>query len=144
MTTLSRVKLNHAVSFPIQFDMSSYLQPVSTHSEENQEIQNQSDTDSINYELFAVLIHSGTAMGGHYHAIIRSWCTREQKWSCWLDFNDSSVREVSSDDLSVYFGSESPCVIAQNDLDDTPSIDKVFNSFAINSFISKKFFECAF
>jgi len=43
------------------------------------------------YELYAVLIHSGSALGGHYYAYIKNMA--EQKW---FKFNDSTVTEVDS------------------------------------------------
>lgn len=41
------------------------------------------------YELFAVLIHEGTATRGHYYAYIKDF--RNEKWQC---FNDSKVTHV--------------------------------------------------
>jgi ubiquitin carboxyl-terminal hydrolase 47 len=38
------------------------------------------------YELFSILIHSGSAMGGHYYAYIKSF-----EDANWYNFNDSSV-----------------------------------------------------
>ena len=43
------------------------------------------------YELFAILIHSGGALGGHYYAYIKSFEDGE-----WYDFNDSSVSEIDA------------------------------------------------
>ena len=42
------------------------------------------------YELFSILIHSGSAMGGHYYAYIRSFQDGN-----WYNFNDSSVTKIS-------------------------------------------------
>jgi len=41
------------------------------------------------YELYAVLIHSGSAMGGHYYCYIKS---RDD--GKWYNFNDTSVSEI--------------------------------------------------
>lgn len=41
------------------------------------------------YELFSILIHSGSALGGHYYAYIKSF--EDGKW---YNFNDSSVSEL--------------------------------------------------
>jgi len=46
------------------------------------------------YELFAVLIHSGGALGGHYYAYIKSF--EDGKWYC---FNDSTVSEIQAGDV---------------------------------------------
>jgi len=43
------------------------------------------------YELYAVLIHSGSALGGHYYAYIKNMASQK-----WFNFNDSSVTEVES------------------------------------------------
>ena len=41
------------------------------------------------YELYSILIHSGSAMGGHYYAYIKSF-----EDSIWYNFNDSVVSEI--------------------------------------------------
>ena len=51
------------------------------------------------YELFAVLNHSGGAMGGHYFAYIKNFVTNR-----WYNFNDSSVKEISDVELEGVFG----------------------------------------
>lgn len=45
--------------------------------------------ESYTYQLFSVMIHSGSALGGHYYAYI--WSFEKEKWFC---FNDSSVTPV--------------------------------------------------
>lgn len=37
------------------------------------------------YELFSVLMHRGTAVGGHYYALIKSDAEK------WCEFNDAKV-----------------------------------------------------
>lgn len=44
-----------------------------------------------NYELFSIMIHSGSASGGHYYAYIKDFETNQ--WHC---FNDQSVSTVSA------------------------------------------------
>lgn len=51
------------------------------------------------YELFAVMIHSGSAQGGHYFAYIRSFDTGQ-----WYNFNDSSVTAIDENALKDVFG----------------------------------------
>ncbi|XP_041340277.1 ubl carboxyl-terminal hydrolase 18 isoform X3 [Pyrgilauda ruficollis] len=51
------------------------------------------------YELFAVVAHSGSASCGHYCAYIRS--LTDCKWYC---FNDSEVCQVSWDDVKCTYG----------------------------------------
>lgn len=42
------------------------------------------------YELFSIMIHSGSASGGHYYAYIKDFSNGE-----WFCFNDTSVTRVS-------------------------------------------------
>lgn len=51
------------------------------------------------YELFSIMIHSGSASGGHYYAYIKSFTNGE--WYC---FNDQSVSRVSDDDIERTYG----------------------------------------
>lgn len=51
------------------------------------------------YELFSIMIHSGSASGGHYYAYIKSFTNG--KWYC---FNDQSVTKASDDDIERTYG----------------------------------------
>ena len=51
------------------------------------------------YELYAVLVHSGGAAGGHYYAYIKSF--EDHKW---YNFNDSDVKEIKAEDVLEVFG----------------------------------------
>lgn len=42
------------------------------------------------YELFSIMIHSGSASGGHYYVYIKDF--EKEKWFC---FDDQSVTSVS-------------------------------------------------
>mmetsp|Transcript_6713 Transcript_6713/g.11933 ORF Transcript_6713/g.11933 Transcript_6713/m.11933 type:complete len:1054 (+) Transcript_6713:8001-11162(+) len=53
------------------------------------------------YELFSILIHSGSALGGHYYAYIKSFETGR-----WHNFNDSNVREIDEREIQKVFGGE--------------------------------------
>lgn len=54
------------------------------------------------YELFSILIHSGSALGGHYYAYIKSF--ENLKWYC---FNDSTVTQIQQDDIQKVYGGNS-------------------------------------
>lgn len=41
------------------------------------------------YELFSVMVHSGSAAGGHYYACIKSFSDDQ-----WYSFNDQHVSKV--------------------------------------------------
>lgn len=47
------------------------------------------------YELFAIMIHSGSASGGHYYAYIMDFESHE-----WFCFNDQNVSSVSGATIS--------------------------------------------
>eukprot|EP00794_Sanderia_malayensis_P012688 gene12688-13990_t len=55
------------------------------------------------YELFSILIHSGTALGGHYYAYIKSF--KNNQWYC---FNDQAVSMISKKDIEKSFGGLDP------------------------------------
>lgn len=92
-----RVKVNARVSFDEELDMTSLL------SRSKKEDVLGGDTDgasgsstcsqSLKYRLFAVLMHSGTATGGHYFAFIKSH-HGEKKW---VQFNDAVVSYMEQD-----------------------------------------------
>lgn len=51
------------------------------------------------YDLFAIMIHSGSASGGHYYAYIKDFN------SCkWYSFNDQTVSPITQDDIQKSFG----------------------------------------
>lgn len=52
------------------------------------------------YELFSVMVHSGSALGGHYYAYILDFASGR-----WFDFNDSYVNEVDLPELETVHGS---------------------------------------
>jgi len=54
------------------------------------------------YELFSVMIHSGSAFGGHYYAYIKSMSEKK-----WYKFNDSTVSELDERDVEDAFGGSS-------------------------------------
>ncbi len=59
------------------------------------------------YELYSVLVHSGSAMGGHYYAYIKSF--EDGKW---YNFNDSDVRQMDAEDIKNVFGDKNTSATA--------------------------------
>uniref|UniRef100_A0A1B6DYN4 Ubiquitin carboxyl-terminal hydrolase 47 n=1 Tax=Clastoptera arizonana TaxID=38151 RepID=A0A1B6DYN4_9HEMI len=51
------------------------------------------------YELFSIMIHSGSASGGHYYAYIKDFSNGE-----WFCFNDQSVTRITNDDITKTYG----------------------------------------
>uniref|UniRef100_A0A131YMV4 Ubiquitin carboxyl-terminal hydrolase 47 n=1 Tax=Rhipicephalus appendiculatus TaxID=34631 RepID=A0A131YMV4_RHIAP len=57
------------------------------------------DTGPYMYELFSIMVHSGSASGGHYYAYIKSFT--ENQWYC---FNDAQVTRVTYDEIRKTYG----------------------------------------
>lgn len=51
------------------------------------------------YELFAIMIHSGSASGGHYYVYIKDF--EKDQWFC---FDDQSVTKITHEDISMTYG----------------------------------------
>jgi ubiquitin carboxyl-terminal hydrolase 47 len=51
------------------------------------------------YELYSVLVHRGSAIGGHYYAYIKSFSSNK-----WYEFNDSCVEEISEAKVETAYG----------------------------------------
>jgi len=68
-------------------------------------MSNSTSIDSSNatgpyvYELFAIMIHSGSASGGHYYAYIKDFESGN-----WFSFNDQTVSPITQEDISKSFG----------------------------------------
>ncbi|XP_061466402.1 ubiquitin carboxyl-terminal hydrolase 47 isoform X2 [Rhineura floridana] len=61
-----------------------------------------SEKNSLLYELFSVMVHSGSAAGGHYYACIKSF-TDDQ----WYSFNDQHVSKITHEDIKKTYGGTS-------------------------------------
>ncbi|MBN3279826.1 UBP47 hydrolase, partial [Polyodon spathula] len=57
---------------------------------------------SLTYELFSVMVHSGSAAGGHYYACIKSFSDSQ-----WYSFNDQHVSKITQDDIRKTYGGAS-------------------------------------
>ncbi|XP_062990928.1 ubl carboxyl-terminal hydrolase 18 isoform X2 [Elgaria multicarinata webbii] len=88
-------KISHYLAFPQSLDFSQILKPEQHHLDAWEK-------DDGLYNLFAVVAHSGSANFGHYCAYV--WSLTERKWYC---FNDSSVCQVSWDDVKCTYGKAS-------------------------------------
>ncbi|KAF7988412.1 hypothetical protein HCN44_000985 [Aphidius gifuensis] len=77
-------------------DMSNGPSTSSTHSQDNDRCHVKGP---YNYELYAIMIHSGSASGGHYYAYIKDFKTNE-----WLCFNDQEVTSITQNDIQKTFG----------------------------------------
>lgn len=57
------------------------------------------DFGPFTYELFAIMIHSGSASGGHYYAYIKELDNNE-----WFCYNDQTVSPITQEDIQKSFG----------------------------------------
>ncbi|XP_063165272.1 ubl carboxyl-terminal hydrolase 18 [Candoia aspera] len=90
-------KIRDSLAFPQTLDFSQILTMEQYHPDAKKK------GDGL-YDLFAVVAHSGPADFGHYCAYV--WSLTEHKWFC---FNDSSVCQVSWDDVKCTYGRASLC-----------------------------------
>ncbi|KAL1527894.1 hypothetical protein AB1Y20_009270 [Prymnesium parvum] len=80
LSTMRRKKLNHRVGVPMELDMAPYCR--------------QESEGEMWYDCVGLLLHSGSAQGGHYTALLRP--DSHAKWHL---FNDSRVSEASASTL---------------------------------------------
>lgn len=112
-----RVKVNATQSIPQQLKMGCLWRNT---GQENEGFENEGfmqhcgggdepPGDDVVYDLVAVLLHRGTALGGHYCSCVREWVNEEGGGlGRWLHFDDDRVREIESCDLEVLLsGSDS-------------------------------------
>ncbi|XP_072574356.1 ubiquitin carboxyl-terminal hydrolase 47 isoform X2 [Paramormyrops kingsleyae] len=57
---------------------------------------------SLIFELFSVMVHSGSAAGGHYYACIKSFSD-----GLWYSFNDQHVSKITQEDIRKTYGGSS-------------------------------------
>ena len=60
---------------------------------------NNNTAGPYNYELFSIMIHSGSASGGHYYAYIKDFDSNN-----WFSFNDQTVSTITQEDICKTFG----------------------------------------
>ena len=104
---LRRRKLNNRMTFPLVLDMNEFIigarllerrdsqtLPVLEFKASGSQIERyMSNRGPEVYELFAVLVHSGNAQGGHYYTLVYDLVKGR-----WLCFDDDLVTELDSTD----------------------------------------------
>lgn len=109
LNTMVREKINTHFSFPFKLDMSPYLEenflPPSAQKEaEEEKKKKNASEDTFLYELIGVIVHTGTAEGGHYYAFIRDRIFNKDKW---YSFNDAEVKPFDPEKIDAEcFGGE--------------------------------------
>eukprot|EP00817_Percolomonadidae_sp_ATCC50343_P006605 CAMPEP_0117429958 /NCGR_PEP_ID=MMETSP0758-20121206/9486_1 /TAXON_ID=63605 /ORGANISM="Percolomonas cosmopolitus, Strain AE-1 (ATCC 50343)" /LENGTH=1154 /DNA_ID=CAMNT_0005217475 /DNA_START=13 /DNA_END=3473 /DNA_ORIENTATION=- len=91
--TWQPIKLGHKVAFPFDLDMSPYLTTMEAYKDQNK-------IDYV-YELYSVMIHSGSVNAGHYYAYIKDFESDN-----WYEFNDSRVSPITTDDIKKMYGDD--------------------------------------
>lgn len=92
---------------PIKIDKFVKDKIIAKQAEERREFQRKEidrylkDGENV-YELFSIMIHSGSALGGHYYAYIKSF-----EDSSWFNFNDSYVKGIEEREIEKVFGGKS-------------------------------------
>lgn len=119
---MMKEKVNTHFTFPIQLDMSSYvektLMPQQYQEEKNKPQRNEFEVtdekgegdggdegECYTYDLIGVTVHTGTADGGHYYSFIRDRLPPNK--DKWYLFNDAEVKQFDPNQLpNECFGGE--------------------------------------
>ena len=85
--TNNSLKLNHHVQFPFTLPLSKYMAFTT--------IQNNISEPKLLYQLYGVIVHSGTSLeDGHYYSYIQS-----HKDLQWYKMNDKSIQQVHPNEV---------------------------------------------
>ena len=116
--TMRRKKLTDEVQVPAVVDLAPFLRPPEAVSQQaaaagspgafasaDEAAEAALAGSGAQYELFAVMMHTGGAYGGHYFAYVKDLLLADAaagpRWVC---FNDSHVTEMSAPQLRRAFG----------------------------------------
>ncbi|OHT06323.1 hypothetical protein TRFO_25582 [Tritrichomonas foetus] len=113
LTTFERIKINDRCEFPTKINIKDFVIQNHTGSinENNSNDGNcRNGNDDLLYELTGVVLHSGTARGGHYTSVIKLK-------GRWYWFNDMEVSVISESEFEkMAYGGRSK----NNDFDADP------------------------
>lgn len=70
MVTMMKEKVNTHFSFPLRLDMTPYTEDFLMGKGERKDGE-PTASESYEYDLIGVTVHTGTADGGHYYSFIR-------------------------------------------------------------------------
>ncbi|KAH3759656.1 ubiquitin specific peptidase 47 [Pelomyxa schiedti] len=109
-TKNQRIKLNDSVAFPTVLDVAPLLSNEGQHESSCSSTEcdamdiapslpSTSHGNYFKYDLYAILVHSGNASGGHYYAFIKNFESNQ-----WYNFNDSNVTKIPESDISACYG----------------------------------------
>ncbi|CAB3983712.1 Ubiquitin carboxyl-terminal hydrolase 34 [Paramuricea clavata] len=102
MVTMMKEKVNTHFSFPRQLNMAPYTEEYLMGEKKDQDPEK--DLNYI-YNLIGVVVHTGTAEGGHYYSFIRDRTSGQN--DRWFLFNDAEVKPFDPQQIaSECFGGE--------------------------------------
>jgi ubiquitin carboxyl-terminal hydrolase 34 len=128
MITMMKEKVNTHFSFPLQLDMSGYVEKTLMPQQYQEEKAKRKDmkrdgsskdledalgygtedeetAECYTYDLIGVTVHTGTADGGHYYSFIRDRLPPNK--DKWYLFNDAEVKQFDPNQLpNECFGGE--------------------------------------
>lgn len=97
---MQRVKIQDEFDFPPTLDAGALLGTCAGSADGSAGL-------SRNYHLFAILVHQGTAAGGHYYAFIKTPRSGNSASASasgggeeWYEFNDAHVRKLSREEVA--------------------------------------------
>eukprot|EP00794_Sanderia_malayensis_P020521 gene20521-22540_t len=100
MVTMMKEKVNTHFSFPMRLNMAPYTEEYLMQNKD----QDPDDDPRYWYNLAGVVVHTGTADGGHYYSFIRD---RHSKSGNWYLFNDAEVKPFDPSQIAAEcFGGE--------------------------------------
>ncbi|KAJ3431954.1 ubiquitin carboxyl-terminal hydrolase faf-x-related [Anaeramoeba flamelloides] len=103
MNTMQRYKVNDHFEFPMELNMYKFTRE-GIDQKQMGNTSNEKNNKCYEYDLVGILVHLGSALGGHYYSFIKERETRDNKTfenneGNWYKFDDSSVTKFSIDDI---------------------------------------------
>ncbi|PRP88236.1 ubiquitin domain-containing protein [Planoprotostelium fungivorum] len=91
---MRRIKVNDYFEFPHEVNLEPYtLEGLNRREGSSENVSVSTDIDSYKYHLAGILVHTGTADGGHYYSFIREREAADGKERKWYQFNDTDVEQ---------------------------------------------------
>ena len=88
--TFERIKLNNRFEFPLELDMKEYC-------DFTEKTPEQINDNEYLYELYGVIVHSGTPFSGHYYSYIRDM-TNQGNWKLDEVINDNNNKKETKEE----------------------------------------------
>ena len=114
-----RIKISTPVRFADRLQMKEFITPEQSHTGDTVPASaatpalaaSSSKPPSTEYELFSILMHTGSANGGHYYSYTKDlWQRRQQDLGlasrddpCWFECNDTAVTRLTHEEVAEMF-----------------------------------------